>query len=172
VVGLFVPAGRSIISSHHTRQATTTRAAGRQDNSFDIYGKSPARHTSTRPQIIIPSRLLDDVEFLSKLVSGQPALLENRLKAPVAKGLCYRFFLNRYLQSGTRCKGSLLPVFLNRYLQSGTRVKQSVPKPLKFTQNILFGWDLNSRPLTSRIAPLPSQLHSCSAREEDIFLLK
>ena len=92
VVGLFVPAGRSIISSHHTRQATTTRAAGRQDNSFDIYGKSPARHTSTRPQIIIPSRLLDDVEFLSKLVSGQPALLENRLKAPVAKGLCYRFF--------------------------------------------------------------------------------
>ena len=69
------------------------------------------------------------------------SLLENRLKAPVAKSLWYR-------------------------------VKQSVPKPSKFTQNILFGWDLNSRPLASHVAPLPSQLHSCSDREGDIFLLK
>ena len=52
------------------------------------------------------------------------------------------------------------------------RVKQPVPKPSKFTQNIFFGWDLNSRPLASHIAPLPSQLHSCSDREGDIFLLK
>ena len=63
-------------------------------------------------------------------------LLENRLKAPVARSLWYWFFE---------------PVPRLWY-----RVKQPVPKPLKFTQNILFGWDLNSRPLASHVAPLSS----------------
>ena len=87
------------------------------------------------------------------------SLLENRLKAPVARSLWYRFF-------------EPVPPKWYQRLSLWYRVKQSVPKPSKFTQNILFGWDFNSQPLASHVAPLPSQLHSCSDRVGDIFLLK
>ena len=86
-------------------------------------------------------------------------LLEKLPLAPVGEWLWYQFF-------------EPIPPKWYQRLSLWYRVKQPVPKPSKFTQNILFGWDLNSRPLASHVAPLPSQLHSCSDRVGDIFLLK